>query len=146
MKQAGGAEHLWGSDNRFLRDVDVARSLRGLRGTAWTNISGCEAGGFDEGLASDRHLVTASSRADEKSYEEPRWGTSVWTGLLFDQAIRDRAADRDGDRRVSVQEAVQWAAPRAARLTARQRPHGPQHPQRRGWSGSLDLAAPRTLR
>ena len=146
VKQTRSGEFLWGSDNRFLRDSDVARTLKQLRGTGWTSISGCEAGGFAHGLGSDRHLFTASSRVTEKSYEHPRWGTSIWSGLLFDQAIRDKAADKDRDGRVSVQEAYQWAAPRAATLTSRQRPHGPQHPQRSGWKGSLDLAKPRTLR
>ena len=146
VKQTRAGEYLWSYDNRFLRDVDVARTLSGLRGTAWTNISGCEAGGFDHGLSSPRHLFTASSRVTEKSYEHPKWRTSIWTGLLFRQGIRDGAADKDKDRKVSVQEAFQWAAPRAATITSRQRPFGPQHPQKRGWSGSLNLAKPRTLR
>ncbi len=146
VKQTSAGEYLWPHDNRFLRDVDVARVLRGLRGTGWTSISGCEAGGFDHGLSSSRHLFTASSRVDEKSYESPAWRTSVWSGLLFDQGIRDKAADRDRDGGVSVQEAVQWAAPRATVLTSKQTPHGPQHPVSRGFTGSLNLAKPRTLR
>ncbi|MCW2776297.1 MAG: hypothetical protein JWN17_22 [Frankiales bacterium] len=146
VKQTSAGEYLWPYDNRFLRDVDVARVLRGLQGTSWVDIAGCESGGFQEGLATNDRLFTSSSRVSEKSYESPQWGMSVWAGLLFDQAIRDKDADADHDRKVSVQEAYQWATPRAAAITAKQQPHGPQHPQHAGWRGSLNLANPRTLR
>ena len=117
--------------------------LRANRGTSWTSISGCEAGGFDEGLSSSRHLFTASSRSDEKSYEDPGTGFSVWSGMLFDEGLRDKRADSDGDGKVSVNEAFDYAAPRAATDTRGQRPHGQQTPQRAGGNGSLNLAAPR---
>jgi hypothetical protein len=144
VKRSGGAQHLWGSDNTYLRDTDVAAVLRGVRGTAWTDIAGCHAGGFDEGLSSERHLFT-SSRVTEKSYEQPLWGNSVWTDLLWEQGLGQRKGDADRDGGVSVQEAVQWAAPKAAAYTAGQRPYGPQHPVRAGGL-PLRLDAPRTLR
>ena len=144
VKQKNGREFLWPVDNRYLVDTEVARVLRAIRGTAWTSISGCEAAGFDEGLASPRHLFTASSRVVEKSYEDRGTGYSVWSGMLFDEGMRDRrAADRDGNGRIGVHEAFDYAAPRAQVYTRNQRPHGPQTPQRRGGSGSLDLSAPR---
>ena len=144
VKQKNGHEYLWPVDNSYIVDTEVARVLRAIRGTAWTNISGCEAAGFDEGLASSRHLFTASSRVVEKSYEDRRTGYSVWSGMLFDEGLRDRrAADRNGDGRIGVYEAFDYAAPRAASYTSKQRPHGQQTPQRRGGSGSLDLSAPR---
>ncbi|MCW2605907.1 MAG: hypothetical protein JWO60_600 [Frankiales bacterium] len=146
VKQTSAGEYLWPYDNRFLLDADVARVLQGIRGTGWTSISGCEGGGFRHGLDDADHLFTASSRSTEKSYESPSWGTSVWSGLLFDQAIRDKKADKDKDGGVSVQEAYSWAAPRATTITSKQRPHGPQHPEKFGWRGSLNLGKPRTLR
>lgn len=143
VKQKSGREYLWPVDNAYIADNEVARVLRAVRGTAWTNISGCEAGGFDEGLSSSRHLFTASSNVTEKSYEDARTGFSVWSGMLFDEGLRDKKADRDGDGRVSVQEALQYAGPRAKAYTQKQRPHGPQTPEWRGGNGSLNLAAPR---
>ncbi len=143
VKQKNGREYYWPVDNGFIADDDAARVLKAMRGTAWTSISGCEAGGFDEGISSARHLFTASSDVTEKSYENRGTGYSVWSGMLFDEGLRDKAADRDGDRKVSVQEALQYAAPRARTYTRNQRPYGPQTPEWRGGSGSLNLSAPR---
>jgi hypothetical protein len=143
VKQKNGHEYLWPVDNAYIADTEAARVLKAVRGTAWTNISGCEAGGFDEGLSSSRHLFTGSSHVTEKSYEDDKTGFSVWSGMLYDEGLRDKAGDRDGDGRVSVNEAFQYAAPRAKTYTQNQRPHGPQTPQIAGGNGSLNLAAPR---
>jgi hypothetical protein len=143
VKQKNGHEFLWPVDNAYIQDTEVARVLRAVRGTAWTSISGCEAGGFDEGLSSSRHLFTASSNVTEKSYEDGKTGFSVWSGMLFDEGLRDKMADRDGDGAVSVNEAFEYAAPRAKAYTKNQRPYGPQTPQRAGGNGTLNLAKPR---
>ena len=143
VKQKNGHEYLWPVDNAYIADTELARVLKAVRGTAWTNISGCEAGGFDEGLSSSRHLFTGSSHVTEKSYEDRGTGYSVWSGMLFAEGLRDRKADADGDGGVSVNEAYQYAAPRAKTYTRNQRPHGPQTPQWAGGNGSLNLAAPR---
>lgn len=143
VKQKNGHEYLWPVDNAYIVDTEVARVLKALRGTAWTNISGCEAGGFDEGLSSSRHLFTGSSHVTEKSYEDRNTGYSVWSGMLFAEGLRDKKADQDGDGGVSVNEAFQYAAPRAKSYTRNQRPHGPQTPQWAGGNGSLNLAKPR---
>ena len=143
VKQRDGHEYLWPVDNAYIADTEVSRVLRANRGTSWTSISGCEAAGFDEGLSSSRHLFTASSKVTEKSYEDTGTGFSVWSGMLFDEGLRDKKADKDGDGGVSVQEAFQWAAPRATTYTRDQRPHGAQTPQLRGGNGSLNLANPR---
>jgi hypothetical protein len=143
VKQKNGHEYLWPVDNAYIVDTEISRVLRAVRGTAWTNISGCEAGGFDEGLSSSRHLFTASSNVTEKSYEDPKTGYSVWTGMVFAEGLRDKKADRDGDGGVSVNEALQYAGPRAKTYTRNQRPHGPQTPEWRGGNGSLNLSAPR---
>ncbi|MCW2679013.1 MAG: hypothetical protein JWM62_414 [Frankiales bacterium] len=143
VKQKNGHEFLWPVDNAYIQDTEVSRVLKAVRGTAWTSISGCEAGGFDEGLSSSRHLFTASSHVTEKSYEDTKTGYSVWTGMLFAEGLRDKKADADGDGGVSVNEALQYAGPRAKTYTRNQRPHGPQTPEWRGGNGSLNLAAPR---
>ncbi len=143
VKQKDGHEYLWPVDNAYLVDTEVARVLRANRGTSWSSFSGCEAYGFNEGLASSRHLVTASSKVTEKSYEDTGTGYSVWSGMLFAEGLRDKKADKDGDGGVSVNEAYQYAAPRATTYTRNQSPHGPQTPQWSGGNGSLNLAAPR---
>ncbi len=137
VKQIGGDkdgdgealdEYLWPHDNRFISDGELARSLRQLRGFAWIDISGCEAGGFNEqGVASPRRLFSASSAEPEKSYEHPGWANSVWNGLLVDQGMLQGAADSDGDGHVTLREAVNWAAPRATEMTKGE-PKGPQRP------------------
>ena len=142
VKRHGGREHLWPVDNAYLADHELVGHLRGLRGASWTNITGCHAAGLVEGLASRRHFVTTSSRKPEKSYEDPRTGHSVWAGLLFDQGMRRGAADKNRDRRVSVGEAFEFAAPRATKYTSRQR-KGAQRPVRTGDSRPLRLDAPR---
>lgn len=142
VKQRDGREFLWPVDNAYIADTEMSRVLKANRGTSWTSISGCEAGGFDEGLSSPRHLFTGSSKVTEKSYEDPRTGFSVWSGMLFDEGLRDKKADKDGDGRVSVNEAFDYAAPRASTYT-RNQAKGQQTPQRRGGNGSLNLAAPR---
>jgi hypothetical protein len=59
--------------------------------------------------------------------------------LSIDQGMLGGAADSNGDRRVTVREAVNWAAPRATELTKGQR-NGPQHPVIAGGE-DYDLAA-----
>lgn len=143
VKQRDGREFLWPYDSAFLADIDVARVLSGMRGTAWSNFSGCEAAGFDEGLASPRHRVTASSQVYEKSYEDPRTGYSVWTGMLFDEGFRQQRGDADRDGVTHLDEAFDYAAPRAQTYTSDQQPFGPQTPYRAGGSGPLRLDSPR---
>ncbi len=143
VKQRDGAEFLWPVDSAFLRDTEVAGVLRGIRGTAWTSISGCEAAGFDEAISSPRHLFTGSSQATEKSYEDPETGLSVWTGIFIRDALRGRAGDADADGVVTVEEAFAYAAPRATQFTQSQRPYGPQTPYAVGGLGGLRLDAPR---
>jgi hypothetical protein len=142
VKQRDGHEYLWPVDNAFYSDTSVTQAMRAVRGTSWTNIAGCEAAGFNDGLADRNHLFSASSAADEKSYEYPQWKMSVWTGVLWDQGLRKAGADTDADGHVTVQEAIKWGAPRAAQITRDQRPHGPQHPYLAGGTGALRLDAP----
>ena len=147
VKQVGSTESLWPTDNNFIADTELAESLRQLKGRAWVDISGCEAAGFDEGISSPSRVFTASSRANEKSYEIPEMRQSVFTLLLVERAMVQGEGDANRDGRVSVQEAFDYAAPRAAQITAGQR-QGAQHPVIAGGDGTplfLDaVAAPTT--
>ena len=144
VKQLGGDrdrdgealdEYLWPHDNRFISDAELANSIRALRGLAWVDVAGCEAAGFDDGLSGPNRLFTASSKEDEKSYEYPEWRNSVFTGVEVDQAFLQGRGDRDGNGKVSIQEAFSLAEEHAPRITARQR-RGPQHPVIAGGDGS----------
>jgi hypothetical protein len=145
VKQIGSTEYLWPHDNAFIADTELAGSLRALKGQAWVDISGCEAAGFDEGISGPTRLFTASSRADEKSYEIPDLHHSVFSWLMAQKAMLAGEGDANRDGRVSVQEAFAYAAPRAPQITAGQA-QGPQHPVMAGWDGTplfLDgIAAP----
>jgi hypothetical protein len=134
-------EFLWPVDNRFIADGELAGYARQLRGWAWIDIAGCEAAGFDDGISSDRRLFTASSGESEKSYEQPDWHNSVFTGLEVDQGLSHGQADADGDGRVSLQEAFAYAASRAPQITKAQK-RGPQHPATAGGGDSPWFLAP----
>jgi hypothetical protein len=138
VKQIGGDadrdgekvdEYLWGADNRFIADGELGQRIRPMAGRVWIDIAGCEAGGFDDGISSRNHLFTASSRESEKSYEQPKWRNSVFSGLLVDQALLH------GNGRTSIQQAFGYAAANAPKVTARTSA-GPQHPVTRGGDGT----------
>jgi hypothetical protein len=138
VKQLGGDrdhdgekvdEYLWGADNRFLADGDLARSFKAFPGRLWVDIAGCEAAGFDDGVNSRTRLFTSSSRETEKSYEQPKWRNSVFSGLLVDQVLLH------GDGRTSIQRAFAHAQAEAPRITARTSA-GPQHPVMNGGDGT----------
>jgi Caspase domain len=141
----GGAVHLWPHDNDWIPDVDVAASLRRIRGFGWTHIAGCEAAAFDKGVSSPRMLVTASSQGHEKSYEYgPDIGRSVFGRLLVDEGLLAKAADANRDGNASIQEAFRYAADRAPVITAGQA-QGAQHPYLAGGDGGewlLEGSAP----
>jgi caspase domain-containing protein len=137
VKQMSGDEglneFLWPHDNRFISDTEFAGFMRQLHGYAWIDISGCEAAGFDNAVASDRRLFTAASQETEKGYEYPGWSNSVWTGLLVDEGMLKGKADANGDGHVTLSEAIPYAVQRAPGMTTGQ-PKGPQHPYVAGGS------------
>jgi hypothetical protein len=144
VKQRGGDrdhdgeavdEYLWPVDNALISDGELSAAMGRVRGLAWVDIAGCEAAGFDDGLSGPTRLFTASSKETEKSYEDPEWGNSVFTGLEVDQGMLQGRADRDGNGRVSIQEAFAAAAERAPQVTKGQS-RGPQHPVSAGGDGS----------
>jgi hypothetical protein len=139
VKQAGSTEKLWPVDRSFITDSEMGGLLSRGTGKMWVDIAGCEAGGFAGGLPSTRVLFSGSSRSNQKSYEYPQWGESIWTGLLFDIGTGQGAADADKNGRVTIGEALRYAAYYAQAITRGQRPYGPQSPQAagdpvRGWT------------
>jgi glycosylphosphatidylinositol transamidase (GPIT) subunit GPI8 len=132
-----GALHqqLWPHDNQFITDREFADAMRSVPGHIWIDVAGCEAGGFDDGVAAPNRLFTASSQVNEKSYENPSWHESVFTGMQVDQAIEQRMADNNHDGYVSINEAFGFAAAQAPQMTAHQSA-GPQHPYTRGGDGT----------
>lgn len=143
VKQIGGDrdrdgekldEYLWPYDNRFISDAELANKIRELRGLSWTDIAGCEAAGFDDRLSGPSRLFTSSSAEHEKSYEFPAWNNSIFTGLEIDEAFLQGLGDRDGNGKVSIQEAFAHAYERAPQLTSRQK-RGAQHPRSSGGTG-----------
>lgn len=122
-------EALWPTDDQFILDSEFVSLMDGVRpGTLWVNLMGCQAAGFlDPGLVQEGRIVSFSSAEDEKSYEDPSVGHSVWGWNLVVQGLRHGIADRDGDGDVTVQEAVAHAIPRSAHRTSQQQPYGPQN-------------------
>jgi len=128
----GGTEALWPVDRDFVRDTELTAALAPVRGHLWVDIAGCEAGSFLPGLPSDRVLVSVSSAATQKSYEYPKWGRSVWTGLVYDLGTAQKQADADEDGRVTMGEALRYSTYYAQLITRDQQPHGRQTPEVHG--------------
>ena len=122
-----GQEFLWSVDNQFIANTDFGAVMRQLRGRAWVDIAGCEAGGFEQGIPSPSRLFTASSKVTEKSYEHPQWKQSIWTGLTIAQGMNEGMADSNKDGRVSIKEAARRGIENAPHMTKSQS-KGPQHP------------------
>lgn len=128
-------EYLWPVDNGYLSDAELSHNMRQIRGWTWIDISGCEGGGLDDGASAVNRLFTAASQEREKAYDHRGWKNSVFTHFLADQAILQGKGNRDGDKRVSIQEAFDLAAREAPHYT-RYQSKGPQHPYIAGGDGS----------
>lgn len=137
---SGPHKYLWSVDNQLMPDTRFGQIMGGLEGWSWIDIAGCEAAAFDQGLSSSHRFVTASSMANETSYESPSWHESVWTGTLVDQGMLQGQARSDGQP-ISVQQAVRWAQQQVPRTTAGQ-PAGAQHPYAVGGTGEWYLGMP----
>lgn len=125
-------EALWGYDNGNIADGQLAGYLRRLAGRAWIDISGCEAGGFDDNISSSSRVFTGSSQENEKSYESQAYGNSVWTELLVNQGLAQGK---------SLADAFQSASARAAKETANAK-SGPQHAYLAGGDAASWFGAP----
>jgi hypothetical protein len=139
VKQVGSTEKLWPVDRAFITDDEMGSLLARGTGKMWVDIAGCEAGGFMGDLPSSRVLFSGSSHGNQKSYEYPEWGESIWAGLLFDIGTGQGAADADHNGRVTAGEALRYASYYAQSITSGQRPYGAQTPQVegdpiRGWT------------
>ena len=134
VKQTGGHEYLWPYDNQFISDSEFVQSMQRTSGWLWADLSGCESQGFDDGLAGPQRLVTTSSRANEKSYENPNWHQSVFSGLEINQGMQG-GADYNHDGMFTIQEIFRYAAERAPGMTSSQ-DYGPQHPYMAGGDGT----------
>ena len=121
----------------IISDRELGQKLGGVKGWLWTNISGCEAAGFNEGgaLEGPKRLFTGSSLEHEKSYERPDWKRSVYTGLLAHEGMINAKGDANRDGRVSIQEAFKYAEREAPPMTSKQR-KGVQHPYLAGGDGT----------
>ena len=136
----GATELLWLYDNVLMADDEFGKKMQALRGDAWINVSGCEGGGFDEGISGPRRLFTASSLETEKSYADAD-GNSFFTGLLVREGLLHGAGEADGNGAVSIQEAFDHAARVAPQRTANFK-DGPQHPYLAGGDGSQWFLSP----
>lgn len=136
-------EALWSHDNKFIPDGEAAKFLGALP-SAWINISGCEAAGFNDNVASPTRLFTASSTETEKSYEHPDWKNSIFTGLLVDFGILQGRADENRDGLVNRHEAFGFASREAPKIT-RLQSHGPQHPVIAGGEQAIEGEGPSWL-
>ncbi len=116
---------LWPTDDDFVwRDELADRLGEVAHDRLWGNIATCEAAGFHlEGVAAPGRLWTYSSRADEKSYEDPTHDHSVWGRFLLRDQLWDAGPDAP-----SVQDAFVTASANAATYTSAQVPYGPQVP------------------
>lgn len=116
-------EGLWPTDDDYVVDSELVALLDPVRPSAlWVSVASCNAAGFaDPGLAQPGRVLTFSSGEDQKSYEHPSWGHSVWGWFLIEQAFRRGMGDLDGSGRVSVEEAWAWARPHAIDTTTGQR-------------------------
>jgi caspase domain-containing protein len=128
----GYHEFLWSVDNQFISDRELAARMRELKGRAWVDVAGCEAAGFDDGIAGPTRLFTGASQETEKAYEFSSPGRSVYSQLMV-EALAQGA---------SIQKAHAAAVAAAPSITANQRPYGPQTPYMAGGDGSQWFLAP----
>lgn len=135
-ENGGNEKYLWGVDNNFISDSQFGSDIQPLQGRAWIDIAGCESATFNQGISNNERYFTASSEANQKSYEEPSWHESVWSGLLADRGMTQHEA---GSGPLSIQNAVIWAQNAAQQMTASQQPYGAQVPYAVGGTGEWYL-------
>ncbi len=127
IRHRAGVSALWPTDSRYIWAGELGALLEPIRADKmWLSFQGCHAAGLAApGVEGDNRVVTYSSHAHEKSFEDPETRQSLQGFYMFTEGIRDGWGDRRGaaDGRTSVQEAFAWGAPRAAiRSSGRQQP------------------------
>jgi hypothetical protein len=139
---ASGHTYLWSYDNKFIPESEVVTRMKAVKGYQWLDVSGCEGGAFDAGYHASNRMFTGSSHGNETSYEEPRWGQSVWTGLAWDRGYRSGYADPKGKpNHATIAQLANYGIRETAGYTAHQKP-GVQHPVMAGGSTAWTLTAP----
>lgn len=120
MKHARGNSAIWPVDNAFLWNADFGRMVGAVRADRmWLSLQGCHAEGMRAaGVEGPNRVVTYSSKTAEKSYEDPDVGHSVQGNYLLREGISQGWGNGGRPEGVSVQNAFQWAAPRANTRTA----------------------------
>ena len=135
VQQSDGHEYLWGVDNDLIPNEQFASAIGAVKGRAWIDVAGCESAGFDVGVSSPSRFFSASSMVTQKSYEDPSWAESVWTGFAVDLGMLQGRAGTTP----SIQAAVRWAQKQAPIYTSLQQPYGPQVPYAVGGDGEWFL-------
>lgn len=120
MRHSGGNSAIWPADNTFLWNADFGRMIGAVRADRmWVSLQGCHAEGMRAaGVEGPSRVVTYSSETAEKSHEDPEVGHSVTGNYLFREGIAQGWGNNGQPDGVSVQQAFQWAAPRAHTRTA----------------------------
>lgn len=115
---------LWPTNGDFVRRAALAESLGKVQaGTMWLNFATCNAAALKaDSFAGQGRLLTFSSAAPEKSYEDPAVNLSVWGNHFLALGLHGHGLH------TSIQEAYAFAAPRAETQTSLQVPYGPQRP------------------
>lgn len=125
LQHRDGTTALWPTDHDYLWADEVGDRFADVAADRmWLSFQGCHAQGLRSAqLHRDGRVITYSSKAAEKSYEDPEAGHSVQGHYLFAEGLADGRAGADTER-PSVQQAFGWAAPRMHERTA-----GQQTPQ-----------------
>lgn len=110
---------LWASDNQYLLDGDLGRLMGNVRAKRmWIQLAVCRAAGFDDaGMVAPGRVITYSSAQEEFSYEDSLLRHSVVGYYMIEKGMALRAADRNNDGDVSVEEAFAYALPPTLRRT-----------------------------
>ncbi len=139
---ASGHTYLWSHDNQFIPETEVVSRMKAVKGFQWLDVAGCQSGALNAGYSASNRLFTASSRGNETSYEEPRWGQSVWTGLAWDRGYRQGLASPSGrGHTATIGQLAAYGVRETANYTSGQRA-GVQHPVVAGGSMAWSLRTP----
>lgn len=138
---SSGHTYLWSADNKFIPESAVSAQLGQLRGRAWVDIAGCEAGAFSAGIASRTRLFTGSSQPGRTSYEEPSWHESVWSGTVWDRGFNRGGAAGGRPFAATIGQMVRYGVRNTEQITNGQ-PAGQQRPFVSGGDTAWRLDAP----
>lgn len=116
----GTAAALWTHDNQRIWPEEFGPMMGAINaGRMWISLQGCHAAGLAApGVEGPGRVVTYSSHAAEKSYEDPEAGHSVMGNYLFREGLAQGWGNGGDPEGVSVQGAFDWAAPRANTRTS----------------------------